>query len=143
MNTKNIVIPIYFFHTKYNGLRYPGNIKIQGLKQGANCQYFACQFLQYFGLELKDFRSDELWEERIFTKRVTKLNPLDLVFFNKTLSAYGAHIGVSIGQGKVIHLSKKIGYPTVWDLAEFSKHKEYRVFIGAKRVITPNSLLLD
>ncbi len=45
-----IVIPQHFFNTSYNGANYPGVPKVQGLKNGANCQQFAYELLRYHGL---------------------------------------------------------------------------------------------
>jgi cell wall-associated NlpC family hydrolase len=70
---------------------------------------------------------------------VKYLQPLDLVLFNKTKEAYGAHVGVYLGKDKIIHLLKEVGYPTVWDFKDFRKRENYKVFVGAKRM--NNSLI--
>lgn len=131
-----IAIPIQFFYIRYNAKQFPGSVNKKGLEFGANCQYFVFEFLKYFEIKIKKaFRSSELWADTIETKKVNKLTLFDIVFFNSTEESYGAHLGVYLGKNKVIHLSKRVGYPTVWDLKEFSKYKEYSYFLGAKRVI--------
>lgn len=131
-----IIIPERFFSIPYNGKRYPINKGIDGnLDQGANCQLFVYVLLKYFGLPLKKyFRSAELWKDIICTEKVSKLQPLDIVFFNKSINAYGAHLGLYIGNNKIIHLPRNIGYPVIWDLKEFKKNKKYRIMLGGKRV---------
>jgi len=70
---KNLSIPISFFDTYYDGSKYPGNPKCKGIKNGANCQYFAYELLRHFGFTIPDFRSSNLWEDKIYTKKVKKL----------------------------------------------------------------------
>ena len=136
MNTimKEISIPLFFFNSYYDGSKYPGSLKCKGISKGANCQYFAYELLRYFGLEIPDFRSSNLWEDTITTKKVKRLLPLDIVLFNKDTESYGAHVGVYLGNDKIIHLSKEVGYPTIWDVKDFKKREKYKVFIGAKRI---------
>jgi cell wall-associated NlpC family hydrolase len=62
------------------------------------------------------------------------------MLFNKDENSYGAHVGVYVGANKVIHLSKEVGYPTVWDITEFSKRENYAHLVGIKRVLTGISL---
>ncbi len=136
---KIISIPIEFFDSKYDGSKYPGSKNLTGLKNGANCQYFAYEFLRYFGYRIPDFRSSDLWEDKIYTKQIKSPRPLDILFFNEDNNSYGAHLGIYIGSNKVIHLSKEVGYPTVWDLLEFKKRERYKTLIGIKRM--KNNLL--
>jgi hypothetical protein len=133
-NNKEISIPISFFNTYYDGSKYPGSSKCKGVKNGANCQYFAYELLRQFNFQIPDFRSDDLWADTIFTKKVKILQPLDIVLFNKTKEIYASHVGIYLGHNKIIHLSKEVGYPTVWDFKEFKKRSRYDVFIGAKRI---------
>lgn len=131
---KELSIPISFFDVYYDESKYPGSPHLKGIRQGANCQYFAYELLRHFGLIVPHLRSSDLWEDKISTKRVKRLQPLDLLLFGKSNQSYGAHIGVYIGNNKIVHLSKEVGYPTVWDLKDFRKRAKYKVFIGAKRV---------
>jgi hypothetical protein len=68
--------------------------------------------------------------------------PLDLVLFNATDDAYGAHVGVWVNGGRVLHLCAEVGRPAVWETKEFAARGRYRVLIGIKRVVgtTQNTL---
>ena len=81
------------------------------------------------------FRSSDLWEDTTYTKKVKTLRLLDILMFNKNKDAYGAHLGLYLGNDRILHLSKEIGYPTIWNFADFKKRTGYKVFIGAKRPI--------
>jgi len=131
-------IPEYFFEVTYKASHYPGSAKTNGLEGGANCQVFAYEFLGYFGLEIPDFRSSELWEDTTFTKKIQNvedLEPLDILLWNKKEKVWGAHVGVYIGENSVIHLSKQNVYPKIQTLEEVSENPLYKVFIGAKRFL--------
>jgi cell wall-associated NlpC family hydrolase len=58
------------------------------------------------------------------------------LLFNPTPDAYGAHVGVYLGEGRVLHLAKRIGKPAVWPLDRFAREPGYETLIGAKRVIS-------
>jgi murein DD-endopeptidase / murein LD-carboxypeptidase len=137
-----VCIPSYFFHIRYEASQYPGNTRNNQLKYGANCQHFVYEFLRYFGFVLPNKRSSELWHDTGYTRKVRRVKTFDLVLFNKEHMAFGAHIGVCIGESKILHLSKKIGYPNVWDIQDFEKHVEYKIYIGAKRPIKNKSVEL-
>lgn len=126
------VIPQHFFEVRYNAACYPG--VANGLRAGANCQHLAYELLRYFGLSLPAFRSSELWEDTVYTEKVIDLKPLDLLLWNKTPRAFGAHVGVYLDNNQAIHLSKAVGIPIVWALEEFLGLEQYACFIGAKRV---------
>jgi cell wall-associated NlpC family hydrolase len=126
-------IPPRFFDTTYDGTRYPGARGVSGLEDGANCQQFAYELLRHFGRKISDFRSSELWSDTTDTERVENLEPLDLLLFNNTDEAYGAHVAVYLGDGFAIHLAKSVGKPAIWPVAAFQEKPEYSVFIGAKR----------
>jgi hypothetical protein len=126
-------IPPSFMHVAYDGRRYPGAPGVKGIEGGANCQQFAYALLRHFGRKISDFRSSELWSDVADTERVEDLAPLDLLLFNDTDEAYGAHIAVYLGDGFAIHLARSVGKPAIWPVAAFQEKPEYRVFIGAKR----------
>jgi murein DD-endopeptidase / murein LD-carboxypeptidase len=130
-----ITIPKHFFDVTYNGSHYPGSKETNGLIGGANCQVFAYELLRHFGLEILDFRSDGLWEDTVYTKKVTQLEPLDILLWNKTDQAWGAHVGVYVGENAAIHLSKENRTAKIWQLEDFLEQPSYKVFIGAKRVL--------
>lgn len=129
---KNISIPHSFFSVKYDGSKYPG--KFENLKDGANCQSFAYEILRYFRYSIGNLRSSDLWDDKTYTRKVKKLIPLDIALFGKEMNAYGAHVGVCLGNNKIIHLSKEIGQPIIWDINEFKKYPKYKIFIGGKRI---------
>ena len=59
--------------------------------------------------------------------------PLDLLLFSPNDDPYGAHVGVFVGDDRVLHLCAEVGLPAVWRLADFAERERYRVLIGAKR----------
>ncbi len=126
-------IPSAFWTVPYRGEYFPAH----DIAAGANCQAFAYALLRHFGLAIPDFRSSDLWDDTGETERVADLAPLDLLLFNHTADAYGAHIGVYLGAGRVIHLAKRVGAPAIWPLERFTHEPGYETLIGAKRVVTP------
>jgi cell wall-associated NlpC family hydrolase len=122
-------VPARFLDVPYDGARFA----VADIAPGANCQAFAYALLRHFGRAICDMRSSELWEDTAQTARVTELQPLDLLLFAATPDPYGAHIGVYLGEGQVIHLSKRVGKPAIWPLDRFAREEGYKVFIGAKR----------
>jgi hypothetical protein len=131
-----IPIPERFRAVRYDGSRYPGTGG--GLEAGANCQKFAYEFIRHYGRVIADFRSSELWEDTAYTQAASGLppdglEPLDLVLFHRTPDAWGAHVGVYLSQGLVLHLSKQAGRPVVWRFADFASRPGYACYIGAKR----------
>ncbi|MFD4878152.1 hydrolase [Streptomyces sp. NPDC058420] len=108
---------------------------LPGLGAGANCQLFAYEVLRYFGLAVPEMRSSELWADTEATTRVAVARPLDLVLFNADDEAYGAHVGVWVDDGRVLHLCAEVGRPVVWEMGEFAARRRYRVLVGIKRVV--------
>ena len=104
------------------------------MKTGANCQRFVYELLRHFGREIPEFRSSELWRDRKYTIAAQNPAPMDIMLFNRSADPWGAHLGLYLGAGKVIHLSKAVGYPAIWRIGEFAGHERYRIFIGAKRL---------
>ena len=133
MNT--IVIPARFMAVPYEGSRYPGAPGVVGLVGGANCQQFAYELLRYFGRTIPNFRSSDLWDDRDLTAVVRgAFEPLDLLLWHDRPEAWGAHVGLYLGDHRAIHLAKSVGHPAVWSLDGFAERPEYRFFIGAKRI---------
>ena len=96
--------------------------------------------MRHFGRTISNFRSSDLWDDTRETMRVTgPLEPLDLLLFNPAADPYGAHVGVYLGEGRAIHLAKRVGAPAVWPLARFTTERGYEILIGAKRVIAAPS----
>ena len=132
-------IPAALWHVPYKASRFPGSPAVADrpdLAEGANCQLFAYEVLRHFGLAPPALRSSDLWADARDTIRVPVAEPLDLLLFNATEDAYGAHLGVSAGEGRVLHLCREVGRPAVWDMEEFAARDRYRVLVGVKRVTT-------
>jgi hypothetical protein len=124
-------VPERLLAVRYDADCFPGSPKI---RDGyANCQSFAYTVLRYFGRTIPDFRSSELWDDADFTFVVEQYAPLDLILFNHTRSAFGAHIGVFVGENSVLHLARRVGMPAQWSLSEFVEIASYRVLVGGKR----------
>ena len=135
-------LPAGFWAVSYVGSRFPGSRAVNarpGLAMGANCQLFAYEVLRYFDLAPPALRSSELWTDTQTTVRVSVAQPLDLLLFNATNDAYGAHVGVCVDNGRVLHLCAEAGRPAVWEMTEFATRERYRVLIGIKRVIAEQS----
>lgn len=130
-----LAVPPEFLRVPYRGDRYPRAPGGSRLADGANCQEFAYALLRHFGRRIGDLRSSNLWNDCVYTKHVEQLEPLDLLLFNKAADPFGAHVSVYLGEGKAIHLAKKIGNPATWPLEEFQCHPEYAKYIGAKRTL--------
>ncbi|MBV9332306.1 MAG: C40 family peptidase [Alphaproteobacteria bacterium] len=120
---------------RYDALSYPGSsVARDGF---ANCQSFSYAVLRHFGHVVPDIRSSELWADRVYTFHPAReWEALDLIFVNSKRSAFGAHLGVYLGNEMVLHLSKRVGHPAVWSLDDFAACRSYRVLIGAKRCDT-------
>ena len=120
---------------RYNGAHFPGASGLEGVKGGANCQQFAYTLLRAYGLDLPDFRSSELWSDDQHTEPVdAPLRPLDLLLWHDRAQAWGAHVGVYVGDDCAVHLARSVGKPQIWPMSAFARRPEYRVFIGAKRI---------
>lgn len=127
-------IPDRFFHVKYVAARIPSVENPSDLSLGANCQLFAYEVLRHFGYSIPAFRSSNLWEDKIYTDAVNDFLPLDLMLYHDKSIAYGAHLGVYIGEGKVLHLAKSVGKPEIRPHVDFALIDQYAYFIGAKRL---------
>ncbi|MET7680552.1 hydrolase [Streptomyces sp. NPDC005423] len=130
-------LPAPFWRVPYVGSRFPGSRAVAerpGLAAGANCQLFAYEVLRHFGLAPPPLRSRELWADTSATVRVSVADPLDLLLFNATDDAYGAHVGVAVSGDRVLHLCAEAGRPAVWEVTRFAARERYRVLVGVKRV---------
>jgi hypothetical protein len=131
-------LPPEYRTVPYVGARFPGSPAVAarpGIAQGANCQLYAYSVLGCFGIELPPLRSSELWADRRWTVRVpvARVRPLDLVLFGAGNAAWGAHVGVEVGDGWVLHLCAEAGRPSVWTMDEFAARERYRTVLGVKR----------
>jgi hypothetical protein len=128
-----IEVPPEFRSIPYDGDRHPGAVEFD-FSQGANCQLWAYALLKHFGLDVPPFRSSELWEDAEFSEAVQRWEPLDLLLFNETESAWGAHVVVYLGDDVVAHLSRQRGLPAVCTIEELLRTPNCRVLVGAKRI---------
>ena len=131
-----IKIPERFQQVRYDHERYPGAPGVRGVVGGANCQQYAYEFLRVFGYNIPDFRSGDLWADTAYTECSKRAKPFDLVLVSHTPDPWGAHVGVYLGNGLVLHLSKKIGVPAIEPLQSMTRRAEYRYLIGFKRILT-------
>ncbi|TBG84518.1 peptidoglycan endopeptidase [Rhizobium leguminosarum] len=130
-----IDIPPQFRDVGYNGDHFPGARGVHGVDGGANCQQYAYSLLRHFGFELPDFRSSDLWNDTAHTAVSKDPKPFDLVLVNDEPRSFGAHVGLSLGQGLILHLSKRIGFPAIETLEQMQNRDEYRFLIGFKTVL--------
>ena len=98
-------IPAGFWQMHYDTTHDPNSPTLQGIESGANCQNFAYELLRHLGRHVPSLRSSNLWEDTLDTVPVDDYQPLDLIF-NRTSVAWGAHIGVYVGNDRAIHLSR-------------------------------------
>lgn len=130
-------LPAYFWQTPYNGKHHPQAEGIKGLEGGANCQQFAYEVLRFYGLNPPPLRSSELWAttELMTITAPNALLPLDLLLWNNITEAYGAHVGIYVGQEQALHLSKANQYPKIEALSYLATLPKYATWIGGKRVV--------
>lgn len=127
-------LPEIFRDVAYVGAHYPGAPGVTGVQEGANCQLYAYCILRHFGFRIPDFRSSDLWEDSEHTCAVHgALQIFDLLLWNDRREAYGAHVGLYIGNDHAVHLAKSVGTPAVWPMYKFLQMPAYHDFIGAKR----------
>ncbi|MEU8826673.1 hydrolase [Streptomyces sp. NPDC048636] len=130
-------LPAELRSVRYAAARHPGSRAVAerpGLAEGANCQLFAYAVLRHFGLRPPALRSSDLWADTATTACVTTPRPLDLLLFNATEDAFGAHLGVWAGPDAILHLCAEVGRPAVWPPAAFAARPRYRTLVGIKRV---------
>lgn len=130
-------LPVSFWDVRYVSERYPGSPSVRrqpGLASGANCQLYVYEVVRYFGREVPDLRSSELWADTERTERVEEPQGLDLVLFNATADPWGAHVGLWVGEDRVLHLCAEVGWPVVWPGSEFGVRERYRTRLGFKRI---------
>ncbi|WP_395817870.1 hypothetical protein [Devosia sp.] len=126
-------LPAHFWDVVYDGTSTPLNTP--DLAGRANCQVFAYAVLKHFGRVVPPLRSSELWTDPTGISAVAPLEPLDLLLFAPTTDPFGAHVAVSLGDDRALHLAKQVGRPAIWTLAQFAALPEYRVLLGGRRYL--------
>lgn len=141
MIAKTIIpdIPDRFWKIPYDTAHDRDSPTLMRIETGANCQNFAYELLRHFGRHVPNLRSSNLSVDTEYTIVADKYEPLDLLLFNRTHNAWGAHIAVYAGDDRATHLCRRIGFAAVWLLAQFTAHSEYCVLIDAKRALSTNS----
>ena len=129
-------IPDFFWTVGYDGENFPRDSDPYQVTGGANCQVFAYAILQHFGIAIPPLRSSELWSDTTFTRQVSDYRPLDLLLFNRTEAAWGAHVALFVGDNQAIHLSASERRPVIWRLEDFAMREEYACLLGGKRVLS-------
>jgi murein DD-endopeptidase / murein LD-carboxypeptidase len=130
-----IKIPERFQKVLYDEKRYPGAPGVRGVTEGANCQQYAYEFVRAFGFTIPDFRSSDLWADTAHTHVAKRPEPFDLVLVNNAPISWGAHVGVYLGSGFVLHLSKKLGVPAMEPVQSMMRRARYRYLLGFKRIL--------
>jgi hypothetical protein len=130
-------VPPEFRCIPYDAARHPRSAAF-AFGKGANCQLWAYALLKHIGLQVPPLRSSELWDDTEYSDFVERLEPLDLMLFNATASAWGAHVAVYLGDDAVAHLSRHIGLPEVCAIGQLLRTPKYRVLVGVKRIKVPN-----
>ena len=126
--------PEWVFMTPYVGSAHPQAAQATPIANGANCQRFAYAVLGLFGIAVPPHRSSELWEDRQLDHVIpSDVRDLDLVLFNRTADAWGAHVVVALAGG-FLHLSAEVGRPALWQWSDFAERERYQAIIGAIRV---------
>lgn len=133
-NMISILLPEWYMDIKYDSTNIPDWNQKDIRNTWANCQVYAYELLRYNNKSIPDYRSKELWEDTIYSTVVSwKYEPLDVLFFNKENNPYGAHLGVYIWDNKVLHNSKDIWKPAIFELDDFLRIEKYQFCIWAKR----------
>lgn len=134
MQHKTIDIPGWLTTIQYNGKVTPHTAPFDIATTGSNCQVFSYHLLRHYNLVVPNFWSSELWSDTEFSEVITEdYQPLDILFFHRKEDAYGAHVGVYIGNNQVIHLSKQEGLPVIWEIEHFFTYPKYQFLLGGKR----------
>lgn len=127
--------PEWLWRVEYVGARHPGSADIATVAEGANCQLYAYAVLDRFGRRPRPHRSSELWADPAYEHPESDdAEPLDLVLFNDTDTAWGAHVALRMGQDELLHLCSSEKTPTVWSFERFAAEPRYRCLIGAVRI---------
>jgi hypothetical protein len=117
--------------------RYAAHPQASGsgpMEDGANCQRYAYAVLDLFDRRVLPHRSSELWEdESLAHPDRDDARDLDLVLFNDSGAAWGAHVAVVAGD-QLLHLCAEEGRPALWAWGDFAIRTRYETIVGLVRV---------
>ena len=74
---KELNIPFKFFDYMYDESCFPGSKR--RIKNKANCQSFVYEIIRSNDFYIPDFRSSDLWQDKVFTTKVKSLKPMDIL----------------------------------------------------------------
>jgi murein DD-endopeptidase / murein LD-carboxypeptidase len=136
-----ITIPERFQNVVYDPKCHPGAPGVRGVERGANCQQYAYEFVRAFGFIIPDLRSSDLWADIVSTQYSNQPKRFDVVLVHNAPDPWGAHVGVYLGNGHVLHLSKEIGAPAIESLQSMMRRAQYGYLIRFKRILANGSSL--
>lgn len=117
----------------YVAAAHPQAEVLEPLSTGANCQRYAYAVLALFGREVRPHRSSELWADRDLVHVPSdEAEDLDLVLFNDSDGAWGAHVAVVLGD-RLLHLCAEVGRPAFWTCEDFAARPRYSRIVGVVR----------
>jgi hypothetical protein len=125
--------PAWVTVAPYRYEAHPQAPGLGGLVCGANCQRYAYAVLALFGLRVPPHRSSELWEDQSL-EHPDRVNAedLDLVLFNDSDDAWGAHVAIVMGD-QLLHLCAEEGRPAIWSWTDFARRPRYEYVVGLVR----------
>ena len=135
VKNKNIKLPPWYMDIKYNPKIIPYWICHDIQLSWANCQVYAYEILRFNDLFVPDLRSSELWSDSKDSTTISdNYELLDILFSNENNDSWGAHLGLYIWENKVLHNSKDIWWPAIFDIWDFTKINKYSCFLWGKRL---------
>lgn len=127
--------PEWLWRVEYVGARHPGAADIGSVSEGANCQLYVYAVLACFERRPRPHRSSELLADSSYGHPgPDDFEPLDIVLFNDTDTAWGAHVALRMGADDLLHLCASEKTPTVWTFARFAADPRYGRLIGTVRI---------
>jgi len=116
---------------------YDGDLPPQAaapIERGATCHRYAYAVLGLLDRPVPPLWSDELWAHDFAHVGLDDVEPADLVLFSADGGAFGAHVALAAGGGRLLHLCAEVGRPTLWTWADFAARERYRTVVGLVRV---------
>ncbi|GAB3615091.1 hydrolase [Humibacter ginsengisoli] len=113
---------------------HPQASALAPIDAGANCQRYAYAVLELFDRRIPPHCSSQLWEDEILSHpERNDAQDLDLVLFNDSPSAWGAHVAIVAGD-RLLHLCAEEGRPAFWFWNDFATRPRYKHMVGLVRV---------